>query len=161
MRGPVRYLITLFAVSLHLSVNISHSQNIIERGSVLFSHVSPDFNQATDEFVVLYNPTADTIDLEGYEIRYLTASGSTGGAGRVFSGQVLIPPARHLLLSNHDTLFFPGAAVLSDEPFSPYVPNGAGLATEIRLANTSTGPIGGRLEFFTPAGAPATGTILR
>ena len=50
---------------------------------------------------------------------------------------------------------------LGDAPFAPYVSNGAGIATEIRLANTSSEPAAGMLQFREPDGTPASGTILR
>ena len=45
--------------------------------------------------------------------------------------------------------------------FAPYVPNGAGLATEIRLANTASEPSVGTLRLLEPDGEPASATILR
>ncbi|WP_428098300.1 hypothetical protein [Candidatus Rariloculus sp.] len=50
---------------------------------------------------------------------------------------------------------------LSNGAFAPYVVNGAGIATEIRLANGSSERIAGTLTFLQPDGEPATGTILR
>jgi len=50
---------------------------------------------------------------------------------------------------------------LRNARFAPYVPNGAGIATEIRLANTSSEPVAGKLRFLEPAGEPASATILR
>ena len=50
---------------------------------------------------------------------------------------------------------------ISEATYFPYVPNGGGLSTEFRLANTSAQQAGGQLEFTTPSGEPATTTILR
>ena len=50
---------------------------------------------------------------------------------------------------------------LGNAKFAPYVPNGAGIATEIRLANTASEPTAGTLLFLEPDGAPASRTILR
>ena len=50
---------------------------------------------------------------------------------------------------------------LGDAQFAPYVPNGAGIATEVRLANMSSEPAAGLLVFSESDGESATGTILR
>lgn len=50
---------------------------------------------------------------------------------------------------------------LGDARFAPYVANGAGIATELRLATIASEPIAGTLRFLEPDGEPATGTILR
>ncbi len=50
---------------------------------------------------------------------------------------------------------------ISEAAYFPYVPNGGGLSTEFRLANTSAQQAGGQLGFKTPSGEPAITTILR
>ncbi len=99
------------------------TQDFLGAGTVIISHLSPDYGLAADEFVILYNATADTVDLNGHEVRYFTASGSVGSAGRTFTTPRLLPPGKHLLLSNNDTVVVGGAMVLSDGPFT------SGMAT--------------------------------
>ena len=77
----------------------SYLANYIAAGSIYISHLSADYNNASDEFVVLFNNTPNPIDLNGYELKYFAASGATGGAGYTFMTTTNIQPYSHLLLS--------------------------------------------------------------
>ena len=99
------------------------AQDIIPRGTVLITHLSPDYGSASDEFVVLYNAGSDTVDLAGHEVRYFTASGSPGSAGFAFGDPTPLPPGRHFLLASRDTVSVGSARALRDAPFT------SGMAT--------------------------------
>lgn len=98
--------------------SVAYSQSPIPRGSVIISHLSPDYGLTTDEFVVLFNAGPDTVNLAGYEIRYGTASGSFGSAGAVFSSSRKLPPNRHLLLAPRETVSVGSVSVVRDVPFT-------------------------------------------
>jgi len=119
MRGHVaRNRLNIVLFILVYPMLVASPQHSLKKGSVLITHISPDYGQATEEFVVLFNASAETVNLVGYELRYFTASGSQGSAGRVFSGSVLLPPGEHFLLSNHDTVFIGNVTVISDAFFT-------------------------------------------
>ncbi|MEK6649378.1 MAG: lamin tail domain-containing protein [Bacteroidota bacterium] len=119
MKGPILGLIVpaCLVASVLLSP-ISLSQSAIPRGSVVISHLSPDYGLSSDEFIVLYNAGTDTVDLSGYEVRYFTASGSSGSAGHAFTETLLLAPGRHLLLASRDTVAVGSAIALTDAPLS-------------------------------------------
>jgi len=71
----------------------------INPADIFISHLSSQFNGATDEFVVLFNNTANPIDLNGYELKYYASSGNAGSALCTFNTSTIIQSKKHLLLS--------------------------------------------------------------
>ena len=108
-------------------------------GSVLISEVRlAGLNGARDQFVDLYNSTADTVDVGGWEV-----VGSQGTRTRLAAG-TLIAPKHHFLLNGpvNSALasFFSLAAVASMDGFlapGPVEPAGGG----VRLVNLAGGTI--------------------
>lgn len=132
-----------------------------------------------DTQLVVVNPTADAAAFEvasGGEtiasrelaageqavlsVRALAGAGANG-VFRVTGDDALVVTARQETTNIRAEQIDVELPPLSAAPFVPFVANGAGIATEIRLANMATEPIAGTLDFVSPDGTPATGTILR
>ncbi len=140
------------------SVQVSVGQDHISRGAVIISHFSPDYAQASDECVVLFNASDDAVDLFGHEVRYFTASGSTGGAVHVFDTTRILPPATHLLLASNDTVVIGEAVAVRDLPLTPGMSSSGGQlllrrqdATDTVLFAIAWGSVTGFVEGMTDA----------
>ena len=73
---------------------------------LVVSEVMTGGESASDEFVELYNPTVDELPLEGLELVYVTASGSTVTRKATWPiGAAGIPPGAHLLVANEAGAF--------------------------------------------------------
>jgi hypothetical protein len=69
---------------------------------VVINEVQTAGASANDEFVELYNPTAATISLANWEVRYASDQGGAGGAGHKFGPASSIAPGAFILLSTSD-----------------------------------------------------------
>ncbi len=89
------------------------------------------------------------------------AGASANGVFSVSGGDAIVVAARQETTNIRAEQVDVELPPLGDAQFAPYVPNGAGIATEVRLANTASEPTAGTLLFTGPDGAPASLTILR
>src|SRR5207237_6731802 len=63
---------------------------------------------ASDEFIELYNPSADALPLEGLELVYVSASGATVTRKAAWAaGAPLVPSGAHWLVANAAGLYAP------------------------------------------------------
>ncbi len=70
-------------------------------GHLVISEVTTGGASAADEFVELYNPTAQDLDPGGLELVYASASGLTVTRKAAWdAGSAAIPAGRHLLIAN-------------------------------------------------------------
>ena len=103
------------------------------QGDIFITHLSPGFNTATDEFIVLFNNSSSAIDLNGYEVRYFSAAGNAGAALISFSTSTSIPSKKYILLSSVATVSVGSANSARDYTMS------SGMATsgQVALRNAS------------------------
>ncbi len=98
----------------------------------VISEVMTGGASASDEFIELYNPAAGDLSLEGLELIYASASGTTVTRKATWdSGAPPLPPGGHLLLANAAGLF----AADADATYSNGLAAGGG-SVALRLADT-------------------------
>ena len=107
-------LLRIAFLSFSVVVSALSRQSVPTQGDIMVSHASPEYGAAGDEFVVLFNATDGSIDLNGFEVKYITAGGTTGSAGRIFSATTIIASRSHLLLATRDTVRVGSVEVLRD-----------------------------------------------
>lgn len=98
---------TIQATSPSLTTATSSNISVITPpnvGEIYISHLSPVYNNASDEFVVLFNNTSHSINLIGYELKYFSQGGSPGSAGYQFTTSTEMPARTHILLSPNATI---------------------------------------------------------
>jgi lamin tail-like protein len=132
-------------------------------GHLVVSEVMTGGASASDEFIELYNPAANTLPLEGIEVVYVTASGATvtrkaswgtGGPG--------LAPSAHLLIANGAGIF----AGMADVAYANgLAASGGSVALRIIGASTAIDAVGWGNAASTwletgPAPAPAAGNSL-
>lgn len=118
---------------------------------------------ASDEFIELYNPTADALPLEGLEMIYVSASGATitRKASWPAAGP-MVPPGAHWLVANSAGVYAPLADTLYANGLAA---TGGSVALRIQGASTAVDALGwgnavsGWLE-GAPAPAPPAGSSL-
>jgi len=118
---------------------------------------------ASDEFVEIYNPSADALPLEGLELIYVTASGATTTRKAAWAaGAPSVPPGAHWLVANAAGLYAPMADMTYVNGLAA---TGGSVALRIQGATTAIDAVGwgtaasGWLE-GTPAPAPPAGSSL-
>jgi len=125
----------------------------INPADIYISHLSATYSLASDEFVVLFNNTANPIDLNGYELKYFSASGSSGSAGYVFSTSTIIQSKKHLLLSPNATITVGSVSSKTrDLPFTAGLSNSGGQLVLRQTADTS-------IKIFAVAWGTITGYV--
>ncbi|HEX2883190.1 MAG TPA: lamin tail domain-containing protein [Candidatus Limnocylindria bacterium] len=115
---------------------------------------------ASDELVELYNPTGAPLPLEGLEVVYVSASGSTVTRRAAWpAGAPTVPPGAHVLLANELGVY----ASIADVLFSGgMAATGGSVAVRIQGADTAVDAVGWGTAASawvegTPAPAPAAG----
>jgi len=100
---------------------------------LVVSEVMAGGASASDEFIELYNPTADGLPLEGLEVIYVSASGATLTRKAAWTvGEPVLPPGGHLLVANEAGAF----ATIADATYA----NGlaaAGGSVALRVVGAS------------------------
>lgn len=72
----------------------------INTNDIMITHYSPRYNAASDEYIVLFNNTSSSLDINGYEIAYAASSGSVS-IRKQFISSTVIPPRQYYLLSSN------------------------------------------------------------
>src|SRR3990172_12172183 len=67
---------------------------------ILVSEVMVGGASASDEFVEVINAGGAIVDLQGLEVVYLSAAGTTPTRKTSWAASLLLPPGRHLLIAN-------------------------------------------------------------
>ncbi|MDQ6682864.1 MAG: lamin tail domain-containing protein, partial [Chloroflexota bacterium] len=96
---------------------------------------------ASDEFVEIFNPTARDLALDGLELVYATASGSslTRKVGWPTSGAAVVPPGRHLLVANQAGSF----ASIADQLYAGgLAATGGSIALRVAGASSAVDAVG-------------------
>jgi hypothetical protein len=112
-----RYLPSLLGIPLLISAiaiyfNWSHNASAAQASHVVISEIQIEGATSTDEFVELYNPMVDPVDLTNWTLYRKTQSGTTEIPVATLSGQ--IPANGFYLLANTN---FDGG-VLADKSYS-------------------------------------------
>lgn len=109
---------------------------------------------ASDEFIELYNPTAEPLPLEGLEVVYASASGLTVSHRAAWeTGAVELPPGGHLLIANELGVY----AGIADALYSSgMAATGGSVALRIQGASSAIDALGwGSAASTWLEGAPA------
>ena len=130
---------------------------------LVVSEVMTGGASASDEFIELYNPAADTLPLEGLEVVYVTATGATVTRKAAWmAGASGLLPGAHLLIANGAGVF----AGLADVSYANgLAATGGSVALRAQGATTAIDAVGwgtaanAWLETRT-APAPAAGSSL-
>ena len=111
-----------------------------EGGHLLISELQTGGASASDEFVELYNPTEVALPLEGLELVYVTASGSTVTRKAAWElGAPGVEPGRHLLVANEAGIH----AAIGDLTYASGVAaTGGAWALRIQGASTAIDAVG-------------------
>ncbi|HEY7738755.1 MAG TPA: lamin tail domain-containing protein, partial [Candidatus Limnocylindria bacterium] len=72
---------------------------------LVVSEVMTGGASASDEFIELYNPSPGTRSLEGLELVYVTASGTTVTRKAAWGAGSTVEPGRHVLVANEAGIF--------------------------------------------------------
>ena len=109
-------------------------------GHLVISELQTGGAGASDEFVELYNPTAAALPLEGLELVYVTATGTTVTRKVAWAlGAETIPTGAHLLIANDAGIY----AGIGDVTYSGGVAStGGAWALRIQGASTSVDAVG-------------------
>lgn len=136
---------------------------VAEGGShLVISELQTGGAGASDEFVELYNPTGTALPLEGLELVYVTASGSTVTRKAAWAlGAPALEPGHHLLMANEAGIHAP----IADLTYASGVAaTGGAWALRIQGAATAVDAVGwGAATAWLetrPAPAPAAGSSL-
>ncbi|NUN08882.1 MAG: lamin tail domain-containing protein [Ignavibacteriaceae bacterium] len=98
---------TLNASSGSLTNATSNSFNVftpLAQNSIMITHLSADYAGASDEFIVLFNNSDATIDLNGYELKYFSSGGSAGATIYSFTTTTNLASRKYILLSPNATV---------------------------------------------------------
>lgn len=132
-------------------------------GHLVVSELITGGTGASDEFIEIYNPAADTLPLEGLELIYVTASGATVTRKAAWStGAPLLPSGAHWLVANAAGVYAP----IADATYSSgLAATGGSVALRIQGATTAIDALGWGNATSTwlegaPAGAPPAGSSL-
>jgi hypothetical protein len=79
-----------------LYIGMTNTYGQIAVNEIQFSHYSPRYSTASDEYVVLFNNSGHPIDLNGYEIAYASAGGVVSTKKQWTTSTII--PARHYFL---------------------------------------------------------------
>ncbi|HET7520084.1 MAG TPA: lamin tail domain-containing protein [Candidatus Limnocylindria bacterium] len=124
---------------------------------LVISEVMTGGASASDEFIELYNPTGAALPVEGLELIYVTASGSTVTAkARWSAGASAIPSGAHLLVANAAGAF----AALADVVYTNgLAATGGSVALRIDGASTAIDAVGWGNATSTWLEPPATAAV--
>src|SRR5919108_1125120 len=90
------------------AVPVSTAVEPTEYQHLLVSEVATGGASASDEFIELYNPGPGTLPLEGLELVYLSATGTTPGRRAIWMlGAPSVPPGAHVLVANEAGIYAP------------------------------------------------------
>ncbi len=131
-----------------------------EDGHLVISELQTGGASASDEFVELYNPTSAALPLEGLELMYVTASGSTLTRKASWAlGAPTVAAGRHMLVANEAGIY----AAIGDLTYASGVAaTGGAWALRIQGASTALDAVGwgtatawleGRASAAPPAGS--------
>lgn len=97
--------ILFLCITLSLSV-VTYSTTADTTSTVIISEIQTAGSSVDDEFIELYNPTNANINIEGWQLRKRTSSGTESSIKTISSG-VTIPPKGYFLWANTDGIFAP------------------------------------------------------
>jgi hypothetical protein len=113
MRRRIFVYVGSFIVSFFLSGFLAHAVLASHGGHVVIAEVQIGGENAKDEFVEVYNPTATAIPLEGWRLSKRTSSGNESNLLTSFP-QMSIAPHQSVLIVHPDGIF----AVQADATYS-------------------------------------------
>jgi len=96
---------------------------------------------ASDEFVEIFNPTVRDLALDGLELVYVTAGGSslTRKVGWPTTGAAVVPPGRHLLVANQAGTY----ASIADQLYAGgLAATGGSIALRVAGASSAVDAVG-------------------
>lgn len=132
-------------------------------GHLVVSEVITGGASASDEFIELYNPTIDALPLEGLELVYVTATGTTITRKASWAvGAEVVAPGAHLLVANEAGIF----ALLADVTYANGLSaTGGSVALRVQGAASAIDAVGWGTAASSwletrPAPAPAAGSSL-
>jgi hypothetical protein len=105
----------------------------LTQNAVMITHLSADYTGSSDEFIVVFNNSSASVDLNGYELKYFSSSGGAGSAGVQFTASTVIPARSYLLLSPNATVSIGSVNVARDYSFTA----GLGASGQIVLREIS------------------------
>jgi hypothetical protein len=117
---------------------------------------------ASDEFVELYNPSQATLPLDGLELVYVTATGTTVTRKATWGAGAALSPGAHLLVANEAGIF---AGVADMTYVNGLASSGGSMALRVVGASAAVDAVGWGTTASswlegTPAAAPAAGSSL-
>jgi hypothetical protein len=129
---------------------------------LLISEIATGGTSASDEIIELYNPTGGPLPLEGLEVVYVSASGTTPSRRAAWDlGAAEVPAGGHVLVANEAGVYAP----IADATYaSGMAATGGSVAIRILGAATAIDVVGwGTASSWvegTPSVAPAAGVSL-
>jgi hypothetical protein len=132
-------------------------------GHLVISELVTGAASASDEFAEIYNPSADALPLEGLELIYVSASGTTVTRKAAWvAGAPSVPPGAHWLVANSAGLYGP----MADTTYANgLAATGGSVALRIQGATAAIDALGWGTATSTwlegtPAPAPPAGSSL-
>lgn len=83
-------------------------------------------NGGNDEFIELFNPTNQTVDISGWLVKYSSASGAIETRVTI-AGNISLPPGRHYLVANNASDGYSGS-VTADQTYTTGIADDGGIA---------------------------------
>ncbi len=158
-----RVLIVCLVLTVYLPIGPAGPASAAGIDHLVVSEVMTGGASASDELIEIYNPSSATLPLEGLELIYVTATGTTVTRRAAWSlGGPVVPPGAHVLVANELGVFAPIADALYAGGMAA---TGGSVALRIQGASTAIDAVGWGTAASswlegTPAPAPAAGTSL-
>jgi uncharacterized protein YdeI (BOF family) len=106
--GLVSFLV--FVSTLAATVPVGHAASLVSwpaSAGIVLAEVMTGGASASDEYVEIANAASTPQDLQGLELVYVTASGSTFTRKANFTSSLSLAPCQHLLIANAAGIFGP------------------------------------------------------
>jgi Secretion system C-terminal sorting domain len=125
----------------NLSSAVSGSISVIKilsLNDILISQYSPHYSRKSDQYIVLFNNTDADIDLNGYEIAFSSAGGSSPEVKFFWAESKLIPSRKFRLLASNE---FVTAGSISSKKADDIFPSFAEDSGQVALRFTNGGDV--------------------
>ncbi len=159
---PGLLILAFFAAQIPAGATIRAAE-VPSPDHLVISEIATGGTSASDELIELYNPTGGSLPLEGLEVVYVSASGTTVSRRAAWDlGAAEVPPGGHVLVANEAGVFAP----IADATYaSGMAATGGSLAIRILGSSTAIDVVGWGTAASswvegTPSVAPAAGASL-